>query len=69
LWSIPCRTDRSRWSGADYVSWDGDDRIKLEVTLWTVDGGGNHALVKQSAELERTSSGWVLNKNVPSGQQ
>ena len=53
----------------DYVSWDGDDRIKLEVTLWTVDGGGNHALVKQSAELERTSSGWVLNKNVPSGQQ
>jgi hypothetical protein len=52
----------------DYVSWDGDDRIKLKVALWTVDGGGNHALVKQSAELRRTSSGWVLNKNVPSGR-
>ena len=52
----------------DYVSWDGDDRIKLEVTLWTVDGGGNRALMKQSAELRRTSWGWVLNKNVPSGR-
>jgi hypothetical protein len=52
----------------DYVSWDGDDRIKLEVTSWTVDGGGNPALVKQSAELRRTSSGWVLSKNVPSGR-
>jgi hypothetical protein len=52
----------------DYISWDGDDRIKLKVTLWSVDGGGNHALVKQSAELQRTNSGWVLNKNVPSGQ-
>ena len=52
----------------DYVSWDGDDRIKLKVALWSVDGGGNHALAKQSAELRRTNSGWVLNKNVPSGQ-
>jgi hypothetical protein len=52
----------------DYVSWEGDDRIKLEVALWTVDGGGKQVLVKQSAELRWSSSGWALNKNVPSGQ-
>jgi hypothetical protein len=47
-----------------FVSWDGDDRIKLEVTLWTVDAGGNRALATRSAELRRTSSGWVLKKNI-----
>jgi len=48
----------------NFVSWDGDDRIKLEVTLWTVDQAGNRALVPQSAELRRTSPGWVLKKKV-----
>jgi hypothetical protein len=48
----------------DFVSWDGDDRIKLEVTLWTVDRGGNRALVTRSAELRKTGSGWLLKKNV-----
>jgi hypothetical protein len=47
-----------------FVSWEGDDRIKLEVTLWTVDPGGNRALATQSAELRRTGSGWVLKKNI-----
>jgi hypothetical protein len=52
----------------NFVSWDGDDCIKLEVTLRTVDRGGNRALATQSAELRRTSSGWVLKKNVLQGR-
>jgi hypothetical protein len=48
----------------DFVAWEGDDRIKLEVTLWTVDSRGERALVTQSAELRKTGSGWLLNKKV-----
>jgi hypothetical protein len=48
----------------NFVAWDGDDRIKLKVTLHTVDPGGERALVTQPAELRKTGSGWLLNKKV-----
>ena len=63
-WSYKA-TEYEMWK---FVSWDGDDLIKLEVTLWTIDRGGNRALVTQSAELRRTSSGWLLKKNILKGQ-
>ena len=48
----------------NFVAWDGDERIKLRVTLWTVDRSGTRVLATQNAEVQRTILGWQLNKNI-----
>jgi hypothetical protein len=48
----------------NFVAWDGDERIKLKVTLWTVDRSGTRVLATQNAEVQRTILGWQLNKNI-----
>ena len=47
----------------EFVSWDNDERIKLNVTLSAVDPNGA-LLATQPANLRRTIFGWQLNKNV-----
>jgi hypothetical protein len=47
----------------EFVSWDGDERIKLSVTLRTVNRSGAEELATQPASLRRTIVGWELNKN------
>lgn len=47
-----------------FVSWDGDERIKLNVTLRTVGHSGGEVLATQQAGVRRTIFGWQLNKNV-----
>ena len=59
-WSYKAQ-DYEMWR---FVAWDGDDRIKLEVELWTVGSNGKPTLAAQPAELRRTNAGWSLNKNV-----
>jgi hypothetical protein len=59
-WSYKAR-DYEMW---EFVSWDGDEHIKLNVTLRTVDRSGAEVLATQSAGLRRTIVGWQLNKNV-----
>jgi len=48
----------------EFVSWNGDERIELNVTLRTVNRGGAEELATQRAGLRRTIVGWELNKNV-----
>jgi hypothetical protein len=59
-WSYKAQ-EYEMWS---FVAWEGDDRIKLQVELWTVGRNGERALTKQPAELRRTNAGWSLKKNV-----
>jgi hypothetical protein len=53
--------DYEMWS---FVSWNGDDRVKLKVQLWIVGRTGERVLATQPAELRRTNAGWLLNKDV-----
>jgi hypothetical protein len=51
-----------RYKAANYemwyfVGWDGDDRIKLQVTMWV-----RKELKTLDADAVRTSKGWQLNK-------
>jgi hypothetical protein len=48
----------------EFVSWDGDERIKLNVTLRIVNRAGAEELATQPAALRRTIVGWQLNKNI-----
>jgi hypothetical protein len=57
-------SDYEMW---EFVTWDGNDHINLDVTMWQVDLTGKRELVKQSAELRRTKSGWQLNKSKSTG--
>jgi hypothetical protein len=58
-WSYKAQ-DYEMWN---FVSWDGDGRIKLQVHLW-VDRNGERVLATQPRELRRTNAGWVLHQNV-----
>jgi hypothetical protein len=58
-WSYSAK-DYELW---EFVAWDGDETIKLNVTLRTVDRGGAEVLATQSAVVRRTIFGWQLNKN------
>jgi hypothetical protein len=48
----------------EFVSRDGDERVRLSVTLWTVDRSGARVLATQPAEVRRTILGWQLNKDI-----
>ena len=57
-WSYRAK-DYELW---EFVSWDNDERVKLNVTRSTGDLNGR--LATQPADLRRTIVGWQLNKNV-----
>jgi hypothetical protein len=59
-WSYKAR-DYEQW---EFVAWEGDERIRLNVTLWAIDANGAKVLTERPAELHRTTSGWQLNRNL-----
>jgi hypothetical protein len=59
-WSYSAK-DYEMW---EFVTWDGDEHIKLNVTLRTLGRSGAEVLATQSAAVWRTIFGWQLNKKV-----
>jgi hypothetical protein len=54
IWRYKAGKDYEMWN---FVGWDGEDRIKLRVTMWV-----RKELKTLDADAVRTSKGWQLNK-------